>query len=365
MKDKPIYQPWCEDQFNADHNVQKMDSISRWIYRTLLQASFFCSTRPYLPAEDSELWMLAGCDDEKTWKKHKKSVLPMFTEIEKRGRKLLARKRVVEDWQKIEKIRLRNKQNIQKRWTPKDDTTVLPEKYDRNTAPIQVKLSKDKLREVRESEDMRKENYRVQCIRIGLKADPDNSGSWRDLKDMCEAFGDDAVLEQFERWLVGKDNIRYPISLFVRDLPSLMQSPGSKKDDEALDNLAMALYKIGGSVFSGKSLTALGELRTEFSDKEITQAWGVFVTDEADSFPSNWPKKFTEGAGRILIKTIRDDVARQKADKLASEAAIEQMRVEDARVRAAREAEAAQEASDLDILMSELENEKNAGKRLQ
>ena len=212
----------------------------------------------------------------------------------------------------------------------------------------------------REEEEMRKENYRIACLKIGLKADPDTSGSWRDLKEMCEVYGDEEVLERFNTWLSEKQggNIRFPISIFVKDLPTLIEAPGLTKPDEALDNLAIELYNKGGAVFSGKDLTALGELRKEFTDKEILQAWQLFTESEAGSYVSNWPKKFTSGGARILIKTVRADTIRREQLEKESEAAIEKLRVEDRAREAARQAEEAETASELDILMKELERQK-------
>jgi hypothetical protein len=52
---KPSYMPWNEDAFWGDMGVRAMTALQRWMYRTLLQASFFCATRPYLPNNDNHL----------------------------------------------------------------------------------------------------------------------------------------------------------------------------------------------------------------------------------------------------------------------------------------------------------------------
>lgn len=98
---KAIYQPWNEEEFQADLFVRKMNKFEKWIYRTLLQAMFFHTTRPYLPKDDDVLWMLADCDDVEEWNKHKAKVLRMFSVEVVAGREMLAHKRVLRDWQRL------------------------------------------------------------------------------------------------------------------------------------------------------------------------------------------------------------------------------------------------------------------------
>src|ERR1039458_10081733 len=57
---QPPYQFWHEPDFWADECVSRgMTFMQRHFYRALLQAAFYCSTRPYLPTSDDELWKLA------------------------------------------------------------------------------------------------------------------------------------------------------------------------------------------------------------------------------------------------------------------------------------------------------------------
>jgi hypothetical protein len=100
-KRKPLYMPWSEEAFRADIQVMAMTTLQRWMYRALLQAAFFHSTRPYLPDEDAQLWMLAGCENEKQWERNKAAVRAAFTPVEIDGVRLLSRKRLVEDWTRI------------------------------------------------------------------------------------------------------------------------------------------------------------------------------------------------------------------------------------------------------------------------
>ena len=100
-QDKAFYQPWNEEEFQSDLFVRKMNRFEKWIYRTLLQAMFFHTTRPYLPKDDRILWMLAECVDLKEWNKHKTRILDRFYVVEIEGEEMLAHKRVLKDWQRI------------------------------------------------------------------------------------------------------------------------------------------------------------------------------------------------------------------------------------------------------------------------
>jgi len=356
MNEKPMYQPWNEDEFLADEGVRKMDKYARWMYRTLLQSSFFCSTRPYLPSDDDQLWVLSGCDSLKMWQKHKKFVLPMFTEVEVRGVKLLYRKRVLKDWKRKEKIRVRNKENAEKRW----NATAMRPQCDRIPVNMQVKLREVKISEVKKREDkqsdetdfppseddVRKDKFRVLVKKANMVPDHDNDKqTWRDLKDTCEAFNSEVVLDEFEKWLREQEvSISRPIQQFLKDFPGRVTSSGFETK-EGLDELVELLYSIGGQPFSGRDKSRLASLRNEYSDKEIAKAWRVFIEGESASSPSYWAKKFSEGAGKAILSLNRKEEKRlEEAEKLVNEE-IERKRAETAARIARIEAEEAQEST--------------------
>lgn len=103
-RSKAKYQPWNEEGFSSDIKVNRMTQLQRWMYRTLLQRAFVCSTRPRLPDDDEELWGLADCKDLKQWLANKDKVLQMFerTTIEV---PVLTNKRLEDDWKRVLEIR--------------------------------------------------------------------------------------------------------------------------------------------------------------------------------------------------------------------------------------------------------------------
>jgi hypothetical protein len=98
----PQYHCWSENDFQADRQVQRMSYPARRLYRALLQAAFTCRTRPDLPADDEELYLLAEADDLEYWILHKEPVLKMFTHFrDEDGEDLLKRERLTRDWQQM------------------------------------------------------------------------------------------------------------------------------------------------------------------------------------------------------------------------------------------------------------------------
>lgn len=98
--DNPDYQLWSERDFRADFDVQALDWLQTFIYRTLCQVAWVCPTRPYLPNDDAQLWRLAGCKDREQWEANKTTVRALFNVTTKDG-KLIGRKRIVNDWNRL------------------------------------------------------------------------------------------------------------------------------------------------------------------------------------------------------------------------------------------------------------------------
>ena len=103
-KIKPKYITWYEDAFQAELRVRHMRPIQRHFYRSLLIQASYCSTRPYLPDDDSQLWMLADADSLEHWKDHAPPVRAMFQPVTISGMKLLSQKRLLKEWETMEAI---------------------------------------------------------------------------------------------------------------------------------------------------------------------------------------------------------------------------------------------------------------------
>jgi uncharacterized protein YdaU (DUF1376 family) len=99
---QPPYQFWHEADFWSDQCVSRgMTFMQRHLYRALLQAAFYCSTRPYVPNNDDELWKLADAGSLDNWMQNKAAILVKFQEIEVKGVKVFSHKRLMRDWRKL------------------------------------------------------------------------------------------------------------------------------------------------------------------------------------------------------------------------------------------------------------------------
>src|SRR5580704_10218514 len=93
---EPPYQFWHEADFWADECVSRgMTFLQRHFYRALLQSAFRCSTRPYLPISDDELWKLADAGTKDNWVQNKDAILVKFQKKEVKNVKVLSHKRLM------------------------------------------------------------------------------------------------------------------------------------------------------------------------------------------------------------------------------------------------------------------------------
>ncbi len=98
----PEYICWHENEFMADRAVVRMQPHQRLMYRALCQVARYCETRPYLPDDDNELYVLADADSLDHWKANREAVLVKFQKVTVDGKSILAHKRVSADAAKYE-----------------------------------------------------------------------------------------------------------------------------------------------------------------------------------------------------------------------------------------------------------------------
>ena len=99
QKYQPKYIFWHELEFMGDQQVAVgMSNLQRHFYRALCIQGMFCSTRPYLPDDDNQLWVLADAGSLKVWQENRDAVLVKFQPVEVGGVKVLAHKRLLRDW---------------------------------------------------------------------------------------------------------------------------------------------------------------------------------------------------------------------------------------------------------------------------
>jgi uncharacterized protein YdaU (DUF1376 family) len=76
--------------------------LKRHLYRTLLQAAFFCETRPYLPDDEKQLAMLADAESVEIWRANADVILQKFERFtDENGTDLWRNKRLDAEWAEL------------------------------------------------------------------------------------------------------------------------------------------------------------------------------------------------------------------------------------------------------------------------
>jgi hypothetical protein len=258
--EKPQFQPWNEEEFQADVYVRGMTWLQRLLYRALLQASFFHSTRPYLPNDDEVLWVLAGAENQEMWEQNKAKVLKRWSPCADNPN-LLENKRVSKDWfnwkdvrdEAVESGSAGGRKSAEKRRelygtaqprpvltpegspkAPFEGPSTDAEGSRRPSEAREVKLREEKLNEdkntgaegVSSSAKQPMADWKNIALRhravFGKKA----GVSFKDKYfEACKTYGEDVVLQCFDDWAAGAkdwveaDSVREPLWAFFKRLP--------------------------------------------------------------------------------------------------------------------------------------------------
>jgi hypothetical protein len=291
-KSKPMYQPWNEEEFQADVFVRGMTWLQRHLYRSLLCAAFFHGTRPYLPSDDEVLWVLAGAESPDMWEQNKARVLKRFTVCE-HDASLLENKRVTADWNRL--LSFRDEAAEQGRLGGLKSAEARKEKYGtaRPFKPLvvepvepigntpsesftenvgtrnQVKLSEEKLSEVKK----REENT---CNANGISCSQAKTADWKNIAipyrnvfgkkagadfkkryfDACLKFGEDVVLECFHAWATQNtadwcetNGFDRPLNLFFKKLPEEAEDTiGLNQAEKEINEKAAEVRRTGDEI---------------------------------------------------------------------------------------------------------------------
>jgi uncharacterized protein YdaU (DUF1376 family) len=251
---KPLYQPWNEEEFSSDVRVSRgMNWLQRHLYRALLQSMFYCSTRPYLPDNDGDLWLLADAENLEMWRANKAPILALFEKVEIDGENLLRNKRVLEDWNKLVEIRERMGELGQRSAAVRQGLTAPATDVERTSSARLLTVnggatSEVKLSEVKESKEKETNpgNTTGEYSSAPM-AETKTLGDWKNiavrhkrffgnqasvgLKDKyaeaCAQYSEEVVLECFDDWAadakdwVKSNAIKQPLFTFFKKLPEM------------------------------------------------------------------------------------------------------------------------------------------------
>lgn len=375
---KANYQPWRQEEFNADIRVRKMTVVQRWMYKTLLQEAWVCSTRPHLPDSDDDLWMLADCESEEQWQENKTAVLRMFEKVQIDGVSLLVHKRIQSDWERLlEKREIKSEagrvgaaarhSKISNRIaTAKqplaDSCDSLPSKVKESKSQSKEKAStlecEEIVRELGQEENTMKATKQIPILCqtiLGVKARlyPEQTLMIQALE--AEHKGS-AVINAFSDWAIEHkhDEIRNPIAAFLQDADDMLGG-GPAKDiarSPEVQNLARELsYLSKGDIqFTDRHKSRLAQhLSDGFSVEEITAAFKEFLggLDRSDSGNMKFAAKtFSETADQLAYAAgkRKKEAAALSALMESEKIRLEKEAVDDrARLAAAKPVEEVQE----------------------
>lgn len=337
---KADYQPWNHEEFMADRRVRRMTCAGRKCYIMLLHEAFFCSTRPFLPDDDDELWTMADCESRDEWESVKVEVREMFLSFTQDEVRLLAQKRVEEDWDRILVKRgvvseLR-RAAANARWNAKDANLCKPMQTDANDA-ISKEVSKaSEVKQVSEEtafQDLEEQDGQemnavseIKTIsnRLFGSADMWESNQVK-IREAAKIEGGTVVVRYFEEWALENSGVQKPISEFVRHLPGILAGTYSPAADKTTVDLAREIaYQTGMVItFDDKQKAALGKLvKDGNSDEELISFARKFVSemDKENDYERKFATKtFLETADQVIYTARKEKLDRAKESTLTAQ----------------------------------------------
>lgn len=360
--DSPLYQPWREKDFASDFYVKSMTAVERWIYRTLLQVAFIGEHRPYLPDDDDLLWRLAECDNKKQWEAAKKSVKSRFQVVEQDGIRLLAHKRLLDDWNRCQERSEKMSKIGQKGGlaSAQAKRTLYPSSTENagDSKLIEEKGIEEK-KENRIEDDRPTRLFKELPIllrkKLGIKPEP---VEWHkeELRFLSSEYGLTRVLEAAEEFAdarQGDTNIIRPIAEFLKVADGMLRGIVTFRENTELTTLHAELASILGATFDSASLTALDKIRKTYSADEIKIAAKEWIEGKDEKDVKYGLKDFAKtGCVALILVARKREVDRAKQD-LTRKKIEEKLQIE-AEARRQKTEQAAREAQeDLEKLLSE------------
>lgn len=304
---KGKYQPWGHEEFMADVRVRRMTPTALKTYMMLLHEAFVCEVRPNLPDDEEELELMAYCTDHEEWLSVRDTVLGMFTRDSIDGVQVLTRKRLQDDWNKIQEIREARseagKEGAKARWNGKNSKPMA-----NNGNPI-AKNSKEVSKEVKEEREEKEESnsdslsdfenpdngqgeemkLKDELTRIAANHGAKAGGyktTWDEIKSLGIAHGTGAVSTDFTAFMEeyhGDDFPKGAVVAYLRYAPDRLVADSApaavvSKDPQVTGLVREFTYLSGNKVmFQGRQKVALAELLKEYTPEELTAVLKTYL----------------------------------------------------------------------------------------
>lgn len=375
-ENKGAYQPWRHEAFLADRKVRKMTHTELKTYMLLLHEAFVCETRPNLPDDDDELEEMALCNSREEWLSVRDAILGMFEKATVGGKSVLTRKRLTEDWNKLQEIRearseagkasaaKRKSTSVEQMLTPvntvqqvsKQVSNVSKEREEKEETENPLSL------EDGQGEDMNLKPLKASMTMIAARYKAALGGydtTWADIKLLADSYGSGALLSDFENFLKQKQGEDFPKGVAVAyqyAAPYRLAEEAAEAvaDDSEVVSLTRELTYVsdGALSFVDKQKIRLAEVLKDFSAEEVISVFRTWLGDQDLSDPKNvsfLPGKFVQIVDSLCYSARRK---KQEAvqDKTARDAAVVRLQAQAEEERAESEKKKQAEDSQFDPL---------------
>jgi hypothetical protein len=349
-RSKALYQPWSQETFNADLHVRRMTNVQRWIYKSLLQEAFVCSSRPRLPDDDEELWIMADCDNIEQWLENKQVIVRMFERTQEGGVPLLTHKKLEEDWDRLQekrdaRVEAGRKGGLAKSSKAKQ-TVANPAKRsevrEEKRSEGEEVIDPDSENPLNGQEDqVNLKGLKASVISIAKKYEAKAGGSnqsWDRAKALAEAYGSGAFLKEFEQFMKDNqgDDFQYgslAAFLYCAEDRLAVETPQESEDAATVSVIfdQFAYLSDRTIMFTTKQKAVIAEAAKKYSEEEIIAVFKEwFATQDTSTEKScgQAAAKFTTNASalayslrRTRAEKVSEGLARQKAVERLQEAA--------------------------------------------
>ena len=358
----------------ADRRVRRMSPTAVKTYMMLLHEAYLCSTRPYLPDDENELFLMAFCESQEEWDSVKDVVLGMFEKKVIDGVKVLANKRLERDWAHLQEIRGVRSEAGKKGGLAKASKSQAKAKYAKqNVASKEVSKEVREEKEENTADPLSFENNRQDEETMKAEKQIDilteqffgkraflRGRNGEDLKRLILVHKGSAVERAYGEWCqANQDNpdIRDPLAVFLEEADDILggETPlrAAAKSPEVSNLVRELSYLSKGQIsFMDKHKIRLSEVLAEFTAAEITAAFSAWFEEQDLSDPKNvsyLPHQFVQKADQLCY-TLRKQREEQERSKIARDAAAKRLQEEAETERKRAEEEKAKEEDLFDPL---------------
>jgi hypothetical protein len=331
-----------------------MSPLAVKTYMMLLHEAYFCSTRPYLPDDEEELWLMAYCESREEWESIKEDVLGMFDKKVVDGVNVLANKRLERDWEHLQEIRDVRAEAGRKGGLAK--AKQMPSSTKQNVASKEVSKGREVSEEEKDTDMKLKDELTKIAAQHGAKAGGYKT-TWDGIKSLGVAHGTGAVATDFSGFMEEYHGDDFPAGAVVSYLrvaaerltASTAPAAVASKDPRVIGLIRELTYLSGDKVtFQGRHKVALADLLAEYSPEELIGVFQTFVQDKdlEDSYILKFITQNFLDAADGLAYSARKRKQEIEANQAARDAAVRRLQDQAETERLQREAQKDQETFD-------------------